>query len=180
MPDFDFGTVLSVVKHVLQTVDGINSKSPQVNGCGCGCGCQNGGKIPSYVLTGLPVAIDTLIFNKIFLRPELDSKQLDALSSLFKDSDNYLHQLITLTDSIKKLLPANGAQDNNKLARLQLVKELETAMTKWSQNRQKDLLKVYGLSGVIRAGPTSGSTDEDPQPICYLNGEPVECPTSER
>ena len=37
MPDFDFGTVLSVVKLVLQTVDGSNSKPPQVNGCGCGC-----------------------------------------------------------------------------------------------------------------------------------------------
>jgi len=42
MPDFEFGTVLSVVKLVLQAVDGSNSKPPQVNGCGCGCGCGSG------------------------------------------------------------------------------------------------------------------------------------------
>ena len=155
MPDFDFGTVLSVVKHVLQAVEGGNSKSPQVCGCGCSCGSQNSGTTPDYVLTGLPVAIDTLIFKKIGLGGDLNANQVESLLSLFTDLDGYLHQFITMLTSIKQKLPANDAQDTNKQERRKMVEELLTLIDKWSTRRQGGLLKTYLVSGVGNEPPPS-------------------------
>ena len=153
MPDFDFGTVLSVVKHVLQAVVDGNSKSPQVSGSGCGCGSGSGSenckKTPQYVLTGLHVAIDTLILTKIFLGGDLNRNQVESLLSLFRDLDGYLHQFITLLTTIRILLPANGAPDTDKVKRILLVKQLRTLIDEWSTRRQGGLLQTYELSSVM-------------------------------
>lgn len=150
MPDFDFGTVLSVVKLVLQTVDGSNSKPPQVNGCGCGCGCgcQNGGKTPPYVFDGLQFAIDKLSLKPVFQSGDLNANQVELLLSLFKDLDGYLHQFITMLTSIKQILPVNGAPDTNNQKRRQMVRELGRGIKDWSLRRQKGVSDVYNSSGV--------------------------------
>ena len=191
MSGFDLGTtLLSVVKHVLQAADSGNSKSPQVSGCGskspqvsscscgCGCSCQPVQEPPQYVLSGLPVAIDTLLNNKIFLSGDLNRNQVESLLSLFADLDEYLHQFILTLTSIKQKLPADGAQDTNKQERRKMVGQLRTLIDKWSARRQGGLLKTYGQSGVMGpVGPgamgtgsmetgTLGASQPTPEIMC--------------
>jgi hypothetical protein len=95
------------------------------------------------VIAGLPYALDQLIISTIFKSGDLTLKQIETLTSLFKNLDTYLTTLTNLLQKIKLLLPVAGRTDNNKVARLLLVKELKRNMLDWAKTRQDGLQQAY-------------------------------------
>lgn len=107
------------------------------------------------VIAGLPSALDQLIISTIFQSGDLTLKQIETLLLLFRNLDKYLSKLTNLLQKIQLLLPVAGRTDNNKVARLLLVKELKKNMLDWAKTRQ------YGLQQASCVD-TGG---EEPPPI---------------
>lgn len=91
------------------------------------------------VIAGLPYALDQLIISTIFKSGDLTKLQIETLTSLFKNLDTYLTTLTNLLQKIKLLFPVAGRTDNNKVARLLLVKELKKNMLDWAKTGQDGL-----------------------------------------
>lgn len=91
------------------------------------------------VIAGLPYALDQLIISTIFKSGDLTKSQIETLTLLFKKLDTYLNTLTNLLQKIQLLLPVAGRTDNNKVARLLLVRELKKNMLDWAKTKQDGL-----------------------------------------
>ena len=122
------------------------------------------------VIAGLPYALDQLIISTIFKSGDLTKLQIETLTSLFKNLDTYLTTLTNLLQKIKLLLPVAGRTDNNKVARLLLVKELKKNMLDWAKTKQDGLQQASCIiteEEGCTVSSTNPGTNSGPPPTPY-------------